>query len=145
VIIITLGEYVRDHTQRGDCTCGKCIKIGRTEDGELLVGKPDPANQPTGHTADVHFFKVAAANNPTKEEFLALVTAEYPHWLDGKEHGYMEMGGDMGDQGIALTTQALGELLGVWHLMTPESMLGQSIGKELLDQMAGMGMVTIKV
>jgi len=138
-----LAEYVRNHTVRGACTCGQCLAI--TEDGGLVKIKNPEQHQPTGHTADVHFFKVATRNAPTKDEFEELVRAEFPHWLDGKEHGYMEMGGDIGDQGIALQTQALGSLVGAWELLTPESMLGEIFGKDMLDMMAGRGMITVRV
>lgn len=88
------------------------------------------------------FFKVAVKNDPDKEVFLNLIKKEHPHWLDGKEHNYLEMGGDMGDQGIALTTQALGSLVGAWKLITP-NILGDLIPDDLKMQMAGSGMISI--
>ncbi len=129
---IKLYEYVSHHIERGACTCGKCIDA--------------PSNpkekQPQGHTADVMFFKVAN-NGAEKKEFLNLVNAEFPHWLDGKEHSYLEMGGDIGDQGIALATMGLGKILGIWDLLTPESIM-PFLPPEVKQQMAGQGMITIK-
>ena len=133
-----LWDYVGAHTVRGACTCGKCIDSPVTD-------HPEKAGeyQPKGHTADIHFFKVAMREDPKLEDFLALVKAEHPHWLDGKEHNYLEMGADMGDQGIALVTMGLGSLLGAWHLMTPE-MFFKGIPKEMADQMAGVGLISIR-
>jgi hypothetical protein len=110
-----------------------------------VTGHPELAEQyqPKGHTADVHFFKVALKDNPTLREFQKLVMAEHPGWLDGKEHNYLEMGGDVGDQGLALMTMGLGELLGAWKLLTPESVFGKGCPKEMADQMAGLGFIAI--
>jgi hypothetical protein len=130
---MNLGEYVSNHALRGACTCGKCIDA-----------PPNPkAHQPEGHTADVMFFKVAMINDPEMETFQSLVNEQFPHWLDGEEHSYLEMGADIGDQGIALTTMALGYLLGTWKLSTPRSMM-PFLPPDLQMKMAGMGMVTIK-
>ena len=131
--MMTLVEYVQDHTQRGACTCGRCFD--------------SPANpedyQPEGHTADVMFFKVAMANDPDAETFKSLVDKQFPHWLNGEEHTYIEMGGDIGDQGTALVLMGLGSLLGTWQLLTPK-IIAPFLPDELQMQMAGQGMVTIK-
>lgn len=134
-------EYVREHSERGACQCGKCFDA--------------PANpetrQPIGHTADMIFFKVAAKNNPTADEFKALIDAAGQHGtfcemnpLDGNEHNYMEVGGWIGDQGLALTFIGLGAVLGAWKLLTPLTMLGADCPPDLVQQMAGMGMVAIQ-
>ena len=126
-----LYEYVSKHCERGACQCGKCI-----DSPENPVQR-----QPKGHTADLVFFEVILKNNPIKEEFLGLVKEKYPQWLDGKEHNYMEMGGDIGDQGTALMAMGLGSLLGVWQLLTPRML---PIPEDLVMQMAGKGMITIQ-
>ena len=64
--------------------------------------------------------------------------------FDGEEHNYIELGGWIGDQGLALLTMALGDMLGVWTLMTPTSMLGEIVPKDLRMNMASSGMVSIK-
>jgi hypothetical protein len=87
-----LVEYVIKHTERGPCQCGKCFDA---------VKNPE-SKQPKGHTADLTFFKVRKTNNPDAKEFRKLVEKGFPHWLDGKEHSYLETGGDIGDQGLAL-------------------------------------------
>lgn len=127
---MSLYDYVSAHTIRGACTCGKCCDAPADPEG----------HQPDGHTADLVFFKVAA-KGADKEEFVSLARRDYPHWFDGKEHSYLEIGGDVGDQGAALMTMGLGSLLGAWKLMTPRML---PIPEDLQMQMAGMGMVTIQ-
>lgn len=130
---MNLPEYVSNHATRGACTCGQCI------DAPL---QPED-HQPDGHTADVVFFKVARVNDPDSGIFRSLIENTHPHWLDGEEHNYLEMGGDMGDQGIALVTMGLGSLLDTWQLLTPKNMM-PSLPEDLQMEMAGRGMITIK-
>jgi len=128
-----LVEYVIKHVERGPCQCGRCIDA---------VKDPEK-KQPKGHTADLTFFKVRKTNNPDAGEFKKLVEEEFPHWLNGKEHSYLETGGDIGDQGLALMAMGLGELLGIWELMTPNSMV-PFLDKEMGMKIAERGYITIK-
>lgn len=128
---MSLADYVMQHATRGDCTCGRCIDARN---------KPQ---QPTGHTVDLVFFKVAATSG-NKEHFRRLAQAQYPHWFDGKEHSYLETGADMGDQGIALMTMAYGALLGVFKLLTPLNVLPDAPREQQLD-LASKGLITIQV
>ena len=96
------------------------------------------------NTADLMFFKVKEINSPDIEEFKRLAKEKFPHWFDGKEHSYLEIGGDIGDQGLALMTMGLGNLLGVWKLLTPENMV-PFLNEKLKMKMAGLGYVSIKV
>lgn len=131
---MTLAEYVREHAIRGACQCGQCIDA-----------PPNPKeHQPENHTADVIFFKVAQTNEPDADTFHSLVRDEYPHWLDNGEHGYIEMGAEMGDQGIALITMALGSLLNVWELLTSKNIL-PFLSEDEQMKLAGLGMIAIKV
>jgi hypothetical protein len=63
--------------------------------------------------------------------------------FDGKEHGYIELGAWIGDQGAALLYMALGSLLGVFELLTPRTML-PDIDSETAMDLAGKGLVTVK-
>ena len=128
---MTLTEFVMKHAERGDCTCGRCADA--------------PANpkQPGGHTIDLSFFKVATKDNPDKDEMLNLVKKEFPNWLNGTEHGYLEVGGDMGDQGIALMTIGLGHLLGIWTCLCPETMM-PFLPADLKVKMAERGLVCLQ-
>jgi len=127
-----LSDCVREFAIRGACTCGKCIDA--------------PANpekhQPDGHTIDITFFKVAAKEEANAEIFRSLVEQEFPNWLDGKEHNYLQCGADIGDQGICLMAFGLGHLLGAWKCYCPETMM-PFLPVDLKQQMAGMGMISI--
>lgn len=128
-----LATYVIEHAVRGACVCGSCIDA-----------PPDPEKcQPDGHTADVMFFKVAMKDKPDPKTFRAFVEEEYPNWLDGEEHSYLEIGADLGGQGIALMAMGLGSLLEIWQLLTPKS-IASFLPDALQMEMAGQGMVTIK-
>ena len=125
-------NYVLQNGLRGACTCGKCIDA-----------PPNPEeHQPKGHTIDMFFLKVSIKESTKIDIFKRLVQQEFPHWLDGKEHSYLEVGGDIGDQGIALMAMGMGGLLGIWKVITPE-VFGDMIPKELKKQMAGQGLITI--
>ena len=133
-----LRKYVESHVVRGDCQCGKCIDA-----------KANP-KQPPGHTANMVFFHVATGNRPEAAKLRELVegsvAGEYGNvdLFDGAEHNYLELGGWIGDQGMALMLMGLGSLLGLWQLMTPITMLKLPENDPLCQQMAGMGMVVIQ-
>lgn len=130
-----LAEYVYGHTERGDCKCGKCCDT---------TGAPDPS----GHTVDMVFFKVAAKDAPSVEDFKALTAAARDgsfsavNPLDGLEHNYLELGAWIGDQGLAMLYMALGVNLGIFKLLSP-AMLGLE-GAEAL-QFASMGMLSVQL
>lgn len=130
-------SYVVNNAKRGTCTCGKCVDS---------VKNPEE-NQPTGHTADMIFFKVTKKESVTKEALENIIKDGFPHWLDGKEHNYLEIGANIGDQGVGLMIMGLGKVLGLWNLLTPKTVLPKALWEnddDLVRQMAGMGMVTIQ-
>lgn len=137
---MTIQEYVMEHTERGECKCGRCIDVGNKAD-------------PNGHTADMIFFKVALrpdkdGHDANAEEFMRLAKAHVGDFCavnleDEHEHSYLELGGWIGDQGIALQFMALGSLLGVFDLLTPRTML-PGIDLQVVMTIAGAGLVTIK-
>ncbi len=128
-------EFIIEHTVRGACTCGLCRDAPK-----------NPEEKPTGHTADLEFFKVSLKNNPDPEVLRSLieenVTGAYVNvdLFDKKEHGFTEIGGWIGDQSMALMLMGLGELLGLWKLHTPASL---NAPKELRMMMAQNGLVSI--
>lgn len=63
--------------------------------------------------------------------------------FDGKEHSYLEVGGWIGDQGLALMLMGLGTVLGLWKLLTPRTILGAMADDDLAMRMAGIGYVSI--
>ena len=127
-----LRDYVMKFAERGACTCGKCIDAPENPE----------KNQPTEHTVNLTFFQVKS-NGGDKDEFLSIVKSEFPHWLDGKEHNYIQMGGDIGDQTIALMRIGLGHLLGAWEALSPDTII-PFLDEEFKKQMADMGMVAMK-
>lgn len=127
-----LWEYVMENSEHGACTCGKCIDA-----------PPNPENhQPNRHTVDLVFFKVAMKDEANPAIFKQIAQEEFPGWFDGKEHSYLQIGADMGDQGIALITMGLGGLLRVWKLLTPANL---PINIRLQKEMAEAGYITIIV
>lgn len=134
---MTLGEYVEKFTERGECQCRKCVDKG---------GKTRLA----GHTADLMFFEVAMKEGATAEEFTRLTKEHEGKYgpcdpFDGKEHGYLELGGWIGDQALALRFMGLGHLLRVFDLLTPRTMLSKEFADEMGMEMAGKGMVTVQL
>ena len=96
--------------------------------------------------ADLVFFTVSATGDPSPDELRRLIS-ESKHGahcdvdpLDGAEHNYLELGGWLDDQGMALMLMGLGSILGLWKLFTPR-MLG--LPEDLVQRMAGGGMVSI--
>jgi hypothetical protein len=133
---MTLTEFVTKHAVRGECRCGKCCVRGDA---------PDPA----GHTADLIFFPVAATGDPSREEFERLIREHEGVFgtcdpLDGSEHSYIELGGWLGDQGLALLFMGLGVVLGTFRLLTPRTVLPEMLDDAMIMQMAGAGYVTVQ-
>ena len=123
-------EYTIAHAIRGSCKCGKCF--------DSTPGNP----QPEGHTANLTFMKIAA-NGGDKKEFLELVQNEFPNWLDGNEHSYIEIGAQLGDQGLSLMVIGLGDVLGAWKALSPDIVFPQ-LPQDLKMKMAGGGLVGLQ-
>ncbi|OGN21397.1 MAG: hypothetical protein A2915_00975 [Candidatus Yanofskybacteria bacterium RIFCSPLOWO2_01_FULL_41_34] len=90
---------------------------------------------------DLHFIVVGvdkAKAEQIKDELVAILkTYPQPERLAGGP-SYIEVGGEIGDQGAAFQLFALGKVLGLWDIITPEK-LGFT-GPEA-SQMAGSGFV----
>lgn len=148
-------RYVNEHSQRGACQCDECFEFVKitgdhTRTMALVKTADLPARQPTGHTADLIFFRVSAINGASADELRRLIMLN-KHGafcevdiFDGGEHNYLEIGGWIGDQGLGLTFMGLGAILGLWKLMTPKSLLGSNISEEQCFEMAGRGMIVIQ-
>ena len=133
---MTLTEYARVYSNRGECQCGQCIDRGNKLD-------------PQGHVADLMFFKVALKADPNAETLKRLIADHKPEFndpidlFDGNEHGYMEIGAWIGDQSYTLVLMGMGHLLGLWDLLTPNSVM-PDLPADLKMQMAGAGMISIR-
>ncbi len=130
-----LVEYILEHSKRGACMCGKCVDVS---------AHPEE-HQPNGHTANVEFFKVSLKNNPVSQSLKKPINDHNGEFceinlFDGNEHNYLDIGAWIGDQGTALALMGMGELLGLWKLLTPTSM---GMPPELAQMMAQQGMVSI--
>lgn len=133
---MNLIDYVREHTDRNACTCGKCFDSG-------------PDKQLPGHTADVFFFDVCAKGNPDADTLKSLAKSHRGEFanvdpFDGKEHSYIELGGWIGDQGLAMQFMGLCVVLGMGKVMHPVNVLELERDHPLAKQLAGMGMVTFQ-
>jgi len=99
--------------------------------------------------SDVIFFKVKATNDATATELTAAIASHQGEFvdcnpLDGNEHNYLELGGWVGDQGLALRLMGLGAQVGLWDLLTPRTMMPGLLPDDLVQKMAGMGMISIQ-
>ena len=136
IVMDDLINYIQEHTVQGACVYDLCWDAsGKSED-----------DQPTGHTANVEFFKVSLKNDPDAAVLKKLINDSTGifcelNLFDGNEHSYINIGAWIGDQGLALILMGMGELLDMWNLLTPTSM---GMPEELRQQMAGQGMVTIQ-
>jgi len=133
----TLRDFVVRHTERGECKCGKCY--------DRRV-RPEPQ----GHTADLTFFKVCAKSSPNPDDMREVVRNHQPVFtdavdpLDGEEHNYIELGAWAGDQETALRMMGLGSILGLWKLLTPNTILGDLVDEDMKMAMAQRGFVCIQ-
>lgn len=134
----TLSEYIMAHSQRGACTCGRCADAPTNPEQK----------QPKGHVADLIFFKVSAKDGADADELRRLISEHEGEYgpcdlFDGNEHGYIEIGGFVGDQGLAMQLMGLGTVLGLFDLLTPRTVMGADVPDSLAQMMAQSGMVGI--
>lgn len=124
-------QFVRKHATRGACQCGRCAVSEGT--GE----------KPTGHTINLTFFEVGMIGDPDVETFKKLAEEAGVMPPVGGEVGYIQLGGDIGDQGTALLTMGLGHLLGAWTALSPDTVT-PFLPPDLKQRMAGQGLVSIR-
>lgn len=130
--------FVSRFTVRGECKCGRCVDVGSA---------PDPEGE---HTINMVFFKVGLNGKPSAEDFIALSKIHKGVFgdvdvFDGKEHGFVELGGWLGSQGLAINYMALGVMLGVFDLFSPFTVMGADVPQDLANQLAQSGFLTVKL
>ena len=117
--------------------------VGKLPSGSVhIYAMPHEAQAKDGiEKVDCHFIVVGVDKSKAEErknELIAILkTYPQPERLAGGP-SYIEVGGEIGDQGAAFQLFALGKVLGLWDIITPEK-LGFT-GPEA-DQMAGRGFV----
>lgn len=117
----------------------------------LIMKIGTTAEEPFENSVDVGFFHVGLLSEGlvSSEEFQEAVRAALTHaegaftrmdfkrMLEGPS--YIELGGWIGDQGVALALIGLGKTFGLWDAMTPKRI---GITGEIAQQMLGMGFVS---
>lgn len=99
-----------------------------------------------GDCVDLVFFGVKPVGSPEPERLRALVKSHQANEVqvfDQQEHSYLELGAWLGSQELALRLMGLGAALGLWKLLSPRTVMGNLIGEELVQQMAGNGYITV--
>ena len=125
------GEEVEEH-QEGNLKVTEVYAMPHESEAEAELQKVDC------------IFLIIGVNKQKAEQYreeLIGILKEYPEpeRLAGGP-SYIEVGGMLGDQGAAFQLFALGEVLGLWKVITGK-MLGMD--DETARQMAGSGMVMI--
>lgn len=90
---------------------------------------------------DMHYITIGV-NKPQavkyRDELLSTLKT-YPDFERFKQGlSYIEVGGVIGDQGAAFQLFALGKVLGLWEVITPEVM---GMDGEMADDLAGRGFI----
>lgn len=89
---------------------------------------------------DLHFVSIGvdkAKAEQRRAEFVSILKS-WPNDALAGGPSYITVGGEIGDQGSALQMFALGQVLGLWTVITPKTV---GIEGEDADRMAGMGFV----
>lgn len=99
--------------------------------------------------SDVVFFKVKATNDASADELIIAIKEHKGihcelNPLDGNEHNYIDLGGWLDSQELALRIMGIGYELGLWDLLTPKKMLGEALPDDVEQKLAGSGLITIK-
>lgn len=121
---------------------GEAPKIPAGENGVLTIevfAMPKVEDAPANvYLVDTHFAVVGVDKEKAEQHRQEIVDWAKAH-ID-HEMSYIELGGIIGDQGMALCFMALGPALGLWQVLTPATF---GIDGKLADEMAGIGYVMI--
>lgn len=96
---------------------------------------------------DVFFFTVKVVGDPVADDLSKLIrNAKQGEFcdldlLDINEHSFLEIGGWIGSQELALRLMGLGKHLDLWNVITPK-ILFKWLSEEMQTQMAGLGFVS---
>lgn len=123
-------KYVMDHTLRGDCQCGQCITNSVKE-------------KPIGHVVNMTFFKIGLKGKPNAKT-LKIMSKENNVMPTETEISYITLGSKIGGQDAALRYMALGHLLGLWEVLSPDTMM-PFLEPDVKMKMAQSGLISIKL
>lgn len=107
---------------------------------EIYAMPPESEARPDLEKVDLHFITIGV-DKAKAEERRADLLAILNDWPDDTLAGgpsYITAGGILGDQGAALQLFALGKALGIWSIITPQTL---GFEGEEADQAAGAGYV----
>lgn len=123
-------EFIKTHTAADPCNCNECN------------GKP--ADQKPEHTIFVGFFVMSLRNNPDPAVLEKLTKENIKgsfcdiDVFNGDPLNYIQLGGWIGDQGLAILFMGLGRLLGLWEFaMMENKSLMISTNKKLMNLVFG--------
>jgi len=107
-----------------------------------------PAQHGTEAT-NLVFFNIQARGNPDARVLRELIqstagTFTSVDLFDGGEHSYIEIGAWLGSQHVALALMGLGVQLGLWQLLSPRTMFGDSLTPAEEQAIAGSGLISIQ-
>lgn len=102
----------------------------------------------TDKSADLVFFKVEIKEDTSAETLSNLIDTytelNYDLFLESnKEYNYITLGAWLGDQGLALKFIGMCSLLKLGNLLTPYTVFGVIMTKDVASQLAGQGLVSI--
>lgn len=151
ILAETTGQYRSGPVYRGAPHLVEQMQRGIPE-GEMLKGggvlevyAMPPADEipPTSEAVDVHFIKIAVDKTKAearRAEVVGLLDAYPDPATLASGPSYIAVGAELGDQGAAFQLFALGKVLGLWEIISPEAL---GFSGDMADQMAGAGMVMI--
>jgi len=136
---VSLPQYIKLCTSRSACRCGLCVVSG----GDTTAGKSVSVA-----FFDVHLACDGGVMNPSADELRRLVSEFKGEFrsldpLDGEDHNYIDLGGWLGSQELALRFIGLSHLLGIAKALTPDSLLPFLDAKTKME-MAQAGMVSMQ-
>lgn len=107
-----------------------------------------PRSAEAGGT-DVYYFTVKAAPGARGDVLRELIGKHKGEFceldlFDGVDHGYIEVGGWLGSQELALALIGLGTELELWKLLSPRTLLSRKVPAELEGRLAGQGLISLQ-
>lgn len=140
--VIRLVQYVEKSTRV--YRHGEIVKrAGGTVSIDAFPSTPASAKVIDCQFVDVGFTEFAATLTPDEFRSAIFAAADHGDWGRDRLAGgpsYIEIGAWLGDQTLAFRFMALGELHGLWQVVTPKRL---GVAESFWDEAAGRGYVLI--